>query len=61
MITSDENTYFIRSFDALGVPAEASEDPFEALQKARLLAGPGGVTVACGSLYLVGELMKIGR
>lgn len=48
-------------YRALGVPAEASEDPFEALQKARLLAGPGGVTVACGSLYLVGELMKIGR
>ena len=27
MITSDENTYFIRSFDALGVPAEQRHTP----------------------------------
>src|SRR5689334_6090178 len=27
MITSDENTYFIRAFDSLGVPAEERESP----------------------------------
>jgi dihydrofolate synthase/folylpolyglutamate synthase len=48
-------------YRARGVPAEAVRAPGEALQKAQLLAGPDGVTVACGSLYLIGELMKARR
>ncbi len=44
-----------------GVRAEAWPEPGEALGKAREAAGPGGVVVACGSLYLVGELLKGGR
>jgi len=45
-------------YRAHGTPAEAWPEPGEALEKARAAAGPGGVVVACGSLYLVGELMK---
>jgi dihydrofolate synthase/folylpolyglutamate synthase len=44
-----------------GVRAEAWPEPGEALEKAREAAGPGGVVIACGSLYLVGELLKGGQ
>ena len=44
-----------------GVRAEAWPDPCEALEKAREAAGSDGVVVACGSLYLVGELLKGGQ
>jgi dihydrofolate synthase/folylpolyglutamate synthase len=44
-----------------GVRAEAWPEPGEALEKAREAAGLGGVVVACGSLYLVGEILKGGR
>lgn len=46
-------------YQARGVPAEDWPEPGEALKKAREAAGPGGVVVACGSLYLVGALMKL--
>jgi dihydrofolate synthase/folylpolyglutamate synthase len=46
-------------YQARGARAEAIPEPGQALQKARVLAGPGGVVVACGSLYLVGEIMKL--
>jgi dihydrofolate synthase/folylpolyglutamate synthase len=42
-----------------GVHAEAYPEPGEALKAARAAAGLDGVVVACGSLYLVGELMKL--
>jgi dihydrofolate synthase/folylpolyglutamate synthase len=34
----------------------ASEDPHEALEAARVLAGRGGAVVVCGSLYLLQDL-----
>ncbi len=33
-------------------------DPGAALERAEALAGPGGLVVVCGSLYLVGEIRK---
>jgi len=36
-------------------------DPRLALARARELAGPGGVVIATGSLYLVADLMATGR
>jgi dihydrofolate synthase/folylpolyglutamate synthase len=47
-----------RVYRARGVPAVSAPDPGAALEAARRLAGVEGVVVACGSLYLVGELMK---
>ncbi len=46
-------------YRAHGAPATAVPSPSEALRAARDEAGPEGVVVACGSLYLVGELMKL--
>ena len=46
-------------YRAHGAPAEAAAPPSEALRAAWNAAGPEGVVVACGSLYLVGELMKL--
>ena len=46
-------------YRALGSDARAVPDPFAALMAAREAAGPDGVTVACGSLYLAGEIMKL--
>ncbi|MDB4980101.1 MAG: FolC bifunctional protein, partial [Myxococcales bacterium] len=37
-------------------PVEAVEDPLAALARARRLAGPGGLVVVAGSIFLVGEL-----
>jgi folylpolyglutamate synthase/dihydropteroate synthase len=34
----------------------AAEDPGEALEAARVLAGPAGAVVVCGSLYLLHDL-----
>lgn len=39
-----------------GVEAEAVEDPLAAVAAAREAAGPEGAVVACGSLYLIGDL-----
>jgi dihydrofolate synthase/folylpolyglutamate synthase len=36
--------------------AVACEDPFAALDEARRRAGPGGLVVVCGSMFLVGML-----
>jgi dihydrofolate synthase/folylpolyglutamate synthase len=41
---------------AAGAPAEAVDDPRAALERARALAGPGGVVLVCGSLYLLLDL-----
>lgn len=41
---------------AHGLEAEDAADPVAALQRAEQLAGPGGVVVAAGSLYLLGDL-----
>jgi dihydrofolate synthase / folylpolyglutamate synthase len=44
-----------------GPPSEIVGDPRLALARARELAGPGGVVIATGSLYLVADLMATGR
>ena len=44
-----------------GPPAEIVADPRRALARARELAGPGGVVIATGSLYLVADLLATGR
>ncbi len=44
---------------ALGLPAGAEPDPVRALEKARALAGPGGLVLVAGSLYLVGAVMAM--
>ncbi len=41
---------------ALGRPVDAVEDPVGALQRARDEAGPGGLVVVAGSLYLLADL-----
>ena len=42
---------------ALGLPAGAESDATQAFEKARALAGPGGVVLVAGSLYLVGAVL----
>jgi dihydrofolate synthase / folylpolyglutamate synthase len=42
-------------------PVETARDLGAALIRARRLAGPGGVTVVAGSLYLVGEMRALWR
>jgi dihydrofolate synthase/folylpolyglutamate synthase len=44
-----------------GPPAEIIGDPRRALVHARALAGPGGVVIATGSLYLIADLLATGR
>jgi dihydrofolate synthase / folylpolyglutamate synthase len=44
-----------------GPPAEAVRDPRAALLRGRELAGPGGVVLATGSLYLVADLLAPAR
>ncbi|MGO9960215.1 MAG: bifunctional folylpolyglutamate synthase/dihydrofolate synthase [Solirubrobacteraceae bacterium] len=44
-----------------GPPTEIVPDPHRALARARELAGRGGVVIAAGSLYLVGDLLTTGR
>ena len=43
---------------AEGMPSEAVGDPHAAVDRARLLAGPGGAVVATGSIYLVADLLS---
>lgn len=45
--------------DALGVPAEAFDDPIEALEAARNAAGRDGGVAVAGSLYLAGEVRAV--
>jgi dihydrofolate synthase / folylpolyglutamate synthase len=44
---------------ALGLPAGSETTPAHALAKARALAGPGGLVLVAGSLYLVGEVLAL--
>ncbi len=44
-----------------GPPTEIVADPQAALRRARELAGPGGVVVAAGSLYLIADLLAGGH
>ena len=44
-----------------GPPSEIVPDPVRAVARARQLAGPGGLVIAAGSLYLVGDLLAPGR
>ena len=41
-----------------GPPSEVIRDPRNALARARELAGPGGLVVATGSIYLVADLLR---
>ncbi|MGA9857456.1 MAG: folylpolyglutamate synthase/dihydrofolate synthase family protein [Solirubrobacteraceae bacterium] len=43
-----------------GPPTEIVREPPAALEHARQLAGPGGVVVATGSLYLIADLLSEG-
>ena len=40
-----------------GPPADTVRDPHAALARARELAGPGGVVLATGSIYLIADLV----
>ncbi len=44
----------------MGPPTEVVPGPRQALARARELAGPGGVVIAAGSLYLVADLLATG-
>jgi len=44
-----------------GPPTEIVPDPRRALQRARELAGPRGVVIATGSLYLIADLLSVSR
>lgn len=44
---------------AFGLPAGAETEPARALERARALAGPGGVVLVAGSLYLVGAVVAV--
>jgi dihydrofolate synthase/folylpolyglutamate synthase len=46
-------------YRAQGVAAQVVREPAAALGEAAAQAGARGVVVACGSLYLVGELMRL--
>ena len=41
-----------------GPPAETEPDPRRAVARARELAGPRGMVVATGSIYLVADLLS---
>lgn len=41
-----------------GPPSELEADPRRALERARELAGPGGVVLATGSIYLIADLLR---
>ena len=41
-----------------GTDIEAAEDVALALDRARKVAGPGGLVVVTGSIYIVGEAMR---
>jgi dihydrofolate synthase / folylpolyglutamate synthase len=47
-----------RGAAAAGFAVTTEPDPTAALQRARDLAGDGGLVIACGSLYLVGEIRR---
>ncbi len=44
--------------EVLGIDAEVVEVPFEALVRAKELAGTDGAVIITGSLYLVGEILR---
>ncbi len=49
------------AFEMEGVHAYAEPDAARALEKARGLAGPNGLVLAAGSLYLIGEIRTVLR
>jgi dihydrofolate synthase/folylpolyglutamate synthase len=44
---------------ALGLPSGAEPEAGRALEKARSLAGPGGLVLVAGSLYLIGAVAAL--
>ena len=49
------------SFAAQGLKTYVEEKPARALERARSLAGPEGIVLVAGSLYLIGEMRTILR
>jgi dihydrofolate synthase/folylpolyglutamate synthase len=45
--------------EALEIPAHAAQSPAHALELAQSLTPPGGIVVATGSVYLIGELRSL--
>jgi dihydrofolate synthase/folylpolyglutamate synthase len=41
-----------------GPPSEIVRDPRAAMSRARELAGPQGIVLATGSIYLIGDLVR---
>ena len=52
-------TMLLEAAAALGITAHGASDPAAALSEARLTLPPGGILVATGSVYLVGEIRKL--
>jgi dihydrofolate synthase/folylpolyglutamate synthase len=46
---------------APAVPAQAVGDPRAAVDRARVLAGPGGAVIVTGSIYLIADLLRESR
>jgi dihydrofolate synthase / folylpolyglutamate synthase len=44
-----------------GPPSEIVSDPTRAVTRARALAGPGGVVIVTGSIYLIADMLAGGR
>ncbi len=51
----------VGAFRRHGVDAWAEPDAARALARARSLAGPEGIVLAAGSLYMIGELRTLLR
>ena len=49
------------AFKKQGIKTYAEDEPDKALRKARELAGPQGIVLVAGSLYLIGEMRAILR
>ena len=50
-----------QAFEKQGLKAYAVDEPAKALRKARELAGPDGMVLCAGSLYLIGEIRGLLR
>jgi dihydrofolate synthase/folylpolyglutamate synthase len=59
VLRAAEGLELVATARALGLSADAEPDAARALEKARVLAGPRGLVLVAGSLYLVGEVMAL--
>jgi len=49
------------AFEKQGLKTCAEDEPVRALKRARELAGPEGIVLCAGSLYLIGEIRSLLR